>query len=386
MIADKKRVALIIYSCPFHFPPTINAANLLAEQGIDVHLFGIEYPNTYSQTLNKKVKLIYLDKVQTGLKGLTGYFKSIVFLRRYFKKNKIESAIAYDAKAVMPTYIATRLRRIKWVFHQHDFWEKPKGLWEKFLWITEAKLASYASFVSFPQYERSLHFKEMAGLKEFPVIAFNGPRKNWIDITIGPDPVITELRRKFDYILIYQGGWSAYFGLERIFDALAACCTNTALIMLGEEREKGVRDRYDSYLQKLGIRERVYLAEKYISYDSLPGFTNYADAAIAILTGENDDAPFNNRYLIGASNKITEYIACGLPVLIQDSAPNRRFIEQYPIGILVDSNDKKAFAMAIDELLKDKERRHQLAIHNKNLFEEELNFDNQFRKISEKLL
>lgn len=374
-------IALLIYSSPFHYPPTINAANILAEKGMDVHLIGIENKDNWSQELHTDIKLIYLSDNQTGFKGIIKYFKSILFLKKYIRENKITTVIGYDAKTVLPLFLNSRLKKLKWIFHQHDFWEKPKGIWEVFLWKIERRLSKYADYVSFPQTERAAFFKKAAHLREMPVIVFNGPRLNWLEMTAEPDRVIADLKRKFDYVLIYQGGWSVYFGLERLFDALAICKTNTALVMLGEERETGLREEYVAYLDKLGIRDQVYLAEKYIPYEKLPGFTLYVDAAIGKLTGEHDKAPFNDRFLIGAANKITEYIACGLPVILQDSSSNLKFLNKYPIGITTDTNNKFSFAKTIDELLRDKVQRDIFSKRNKNIFHTELNFDTQFNKI-----
>jgi glycosyltransferase involved in cell wall biosynthesis len=381
MNPNTRKVALLIYNCPFHFPPTINAANILSEKGYEVHLIGLKNQDNWSQQLNKNVKTVYLGTMRTGLQGLLQYVKGVFSVRKYLRRNKINVLVGYDAKSVLPGYIATRFSKISWVFHQHDYWEFPKGPWEKFLWSTERKLTKYADTVSFPQTQRAEFFKKTAGLKQMPLIVYNGPRKNWLDNTVGQSDVVTQMRSRFKYVLIYQGGWSVYFGLERIFDALAICKTNTCLIMLGEEREHGVRDSYIKYLEQLGIEDKVYLAEKYIPYEALPGYTKYADAAIGKLTGEEDNAPFNDKFLIGAANKITEYVACGLPVLLQESGSNRSFLERYPIGIMTNTNDKVLFAAAIDDLMMDETKRKKIANNNKDIFLKELNFDNQFQKI-----
>jgi len=374
-------ILLLIYSNPFHFQPTINAANILYEHGMDVHLIGIENKDNWNQDIHEGVKVKYMSGKQTGIRGILKYFKSIFFLWKYIRNNEIKTVIGYDAKTVFPLFLNSRVLKLNWFFHQHDFWEKPKGIWEKLLWKSERRFARYANHVSFPQFERAVYFKQVARLKEMPIIIFNGPRRKWLKGIIEPSKIVVEYKKKFDYLLIYQGSWSSYFGLEKLFDALAICKTNTALIMLGEEREIGLRKQYIEYLHKLGIADRVYLAEKYIHYEELPSFTLYADAAIGKLTGENDDAPFNDRFLIGAANKITEYIACGLPVILQESVSNLSFLEKYQIGITTDTNNKILFAKTIDELLTNNKLRENFKNENKRIFQNELNFDYQFQKI-----
>lgn len=379
--SKSKSILLLIYSDPLHFPPTINAANILAEKGNKVYLVGYENTDNWSQVLNSSVFFESLGYPKKRLYSVVAFIKSIFFLRKFLQKHKIVWLISYDAKSVLPSFIATLFTKTKWIYHQHDFWEHPHGLWEKFIWTTERKLTRYANHVSFPQAQRALIFKKIASLKREPIIVFNGPRKGWLELVADESKIIKEYRQKFSYLLIYQGGWSKYFVLERLFDAIALCKLNVGLILLGEEREKGVRDYYIQYLQNLGISDRVFLASKYIPYEELPGYTKYCDLAIAKLTGDSDEAPFNDRYLIGAANKITEYIACGLPIILQQSEPNRLFLERYPIAIMTNTNDKIAFANTIDEILLNEVKRKDMAQKNKEIFRNELNFDDQFDKI-----
>ena len=375
------RVALFIYSCPFQFPPVIHAANILAEQGLPTHLIGVRYKVTYEQKLSGNVGLYFAAPNATGVKGMVQYLLAFLRLRNYLKKEQITVLISYDAKSVLPAWFATRFTNTKWYYHQHDFWERPASISEKLIWKSEYRLARKANKISFPQIERAEIFKARAGLNTMPVIVHNGPRLNWQREEPLIHPVMEQFKNKFRYVLIYQGGWAAHFALERIFDALALCKQDVCLIMLGEERKPGVRNSYINHLAKLGLSNRVYLAESYLPYDELPRFTKFADAAIGILTREEDEAPVNNRYLVGASNKICEYVAFGLPVLLENSAPNRRFFDRYPIGLLVNSTDSAAFAKKIDGLLSDHVKRNQIAAYNRRLFAEELNFDTQFRKL-----
>ena len=382
-ITERKNIALVIYADPFHFPPTINAANILAEQGFNVYLIGYDNSDNWSQHLDPKVIPKSLGPVKTGFLSLVQYIRSIIFLRKFLKANNIEWVIGYDAKSVLPVYLAAWKRKTKWIYHQHDFWELPVGWWQKFLWSSERKLAKHADFVSFPQLQRAEYFQQVAGLPTLPIIIFNGPRKQWLDEGCCEDEILSGLRKKFKFLLIYQGGWSTHFKLERLFDAIKVAPDDIGLVMLGEEREQGLRNHYVEYLESHGIRERVYLAEKYIPYEKLTGFTKFCDAAIGKLTGDDDQAPFNDRYLIGAANKITEYIACGLPVILQESAPNKLFLKKYPVGILVETTDRIKFATALTELLRDNNKIESIKFANKKLFLEELNFDHQFQPVLE---
>ena len=55
----KKKIALLCSADPNIFPPTINAANILDENGYDVTIYGIKQDTGESIKINKNVDIIY---------------------------------------------------------------------------------------------------------------------------------------------------------------------------------------------------------------------------------------------------------------------------------------------------------------------------------------
>ena len=59
----------------------------------------------------------------------------------------------------------------------------------------------------------------------------------------------------------------------------------------------------------------------------------------------------NNRYISTASNKIMEYMAAGVPVVVSDTPEMRRFIAEYRCGVTADEADPTAIARAVNRVL-----------------------------------
>jgi glycosyltransferase involved in cell wall biosynthesis len=384
MLSSSKKIGMLILSDPHIYPPTMNAANILAEEGHRVFIYGVKSHKSKEHVkLNPSVQLIYLSDTKTGLGGIQTYLKAYIQLLVESIRNKFDWIIAYDASAVGPAFFASKLKGSKWIYHQHDFWQNPIGLWQKFLHKLEYKLGSRADIVSFPQEERAKIFREKSKMKNLPLIVYNGPRLKWAEgVPISSQP-LQALKERFKHILIYQGGISKYFGFENLIRSINFCKSTFAIVFIGKELETGMKEELSQLALKNGVDERVVFLESLVEYDQLPSITGMADIGIAKLTNDETNAPFNDRFLAGASNKLTEYMAMGLPIISADTEDNRKFFLPDQIGVLCDTNVPRNIAATIDKLLGDEHYRHYLSEINRKNFADKYNYDLQFRKILE---
>jgi glycosyltransferase involved in cell wall biosynthesis len=382
--ARNKAIGLVIYSDPNIFPPTINAANILQEQGWQVYLYGIRYPRTPEKMhLHKNVKLVYVAEHATGWRNFASYLKMFfAVIRLAFKTNIL---IGYDAAAVLPAGLASKLSGKKWVYHQHDYFEFPKTTFQRLILRAEHKLGSRADLVVFPQEQRAEIFYKKNRMQKYPLIVFNGPRKSWIQHLPPMHPSLQRIRKAYKFLLVYQGGWSKYFGIENLVNAVKQCHSDVGVVFLGKELEPGIKQFYKDMIAGAGMQGQFEFIEFLPNHEDLPSVTGYCDLGIAKLTNDKDKAPLNDKFLIGASNKITEYLACGLPVITSHSLANEFFFNHYPIGRMCDVENSRQFADTIDALLGNPDELNRIKENNKILFSEKLNYDDQFSPLLQKL-
>jgi glycosyltransferase involved in cell wall biosynthesis len=380
-LGKAKSIALFVYSEPQTYPPTINAANILAEKGYQVYLYGIKYDTKDKVALHPDIKMHYWGKQEVGIKNVLKYASIYFRLLKDSIKYQFGWMIAYDAFAVGPAYFVAKLRNIKWVYHQHDWWEQPIGVFQKWVSEKEFQWGSKATVVSFPQEHRAKLFQEKTGMKNLPLIVYNGPRLSWIAKQPVIHPELAKIKKSFNQVLIYQGGLSVYFSLENLIRALPMVHAKVAILFLG----RALDDRIEQLLQEIAGKEKVadqiFYWHEYVGYDDLPDITSFCDIGITKLTHNDMFAPVNDRFIAGASNKIAEYMAAGLPIISSDTDDNKQFYCKHEIGLLCDTTRPEAIANAINQLLGNKEVAMAMATRNRENFIKEYNFDFQFNKI-----
>lgn len=85
-------------------------------------------------------------------------------------------------------------------------------------------------------------------------------------------------------------------------------------------------------------------------------------------------------FKLSVSNKIFEYAAAGLPVIMSDIPEHRYLNEKYEFGIILEDNSPEAFAKAALKLYSDKDFYNKCA-QNARRLSNELNWENEFKKI-----
>ena len=144
------------------------------------------------------------------------------------------------------------------------------------------------------------------------------------------------------FILLYQGGVGPSRYLEPIIKAMADVPNGIFII-----RGPGIssyRKEYEKLAHSFGIRERIFCL------DPVPSNRVVIEAAGAdagIWTLQN----LCKNFRFALPNKIFEYLAAGLPVLVADYPEARKLVDGYGVGLCFDPDSPKSIAEAINELI-----------------------------------
>lgn len=356
------------------YPPTVNAMNILAEKGWKVTVFNlIEHERNIDKHLHETINVRHIGRLQPGIRNVLNFIKAFFMIFFHCLTNRPKWILSYDGISVFASFMTAKILRIKWAYHQHDYWDPTTG-WLKFPRWCEMNLARYADSISFPQQERANIFKTTASVKKDILLVFNGPRTTWAK-GVEPAELFKDLKKKGYNILIYQGGWARRFLIQNIIKALPQL-DNVFFIILGKRLGENIKEYYESVAAECGVTDRVFLKEN-VPYFEIPSYTAYSDIGVAKMTFDKSDT-INNLLLVGASNKLMEYYACGLPVLGPQTEINKHFIEKEGRGHVCDPDSPDDIANAVRKLLENKEK---FAQKNLKDFEEKLNFDIQFDKL-----
>jgi glycosyltransferase involved in cell wall biosynthesis len=373
------KIDIIILSDPDYYPPTINAANILAERGHEVRLIGIRYPLAQRQKLHPSIRRTDYGSHRTGLRNVLQYFS--IYCRYFFRmgSNRPDWIIAYDSMSVGPVRMAAGFFKVRWVFHNHDLLINPAG-WYKLIGTIERRWAKRATIVSFPQEDRAKGFMEIAGLRSFPQIVYNGPRKSWSEIKLEAHPALKRWVSEGKFIVLYQGQFSKYFNLHVLIKSFSLTSDKTVLCFIGRELEPGLIAEYQQIIKSHNLEDRVKILSS-VPYDEVPSVTGVCHLGVAKL-GMNKNIPFNDYYLTGASNKVSEYLAFGLPVLMADTEVNREFYTKHGMAVFANGDSFEDVASAIDNLAGDMAGRYkELRMSAERAGRDVFNYDIQFHKI-----
>lgn len=129
-----------------------------------------------------------------------------------------------------------------------------------------------------------------------------------------------------DIILIYQGGFSPYRGLDLIIKVMSSLPEKYKLVLIGS----GIlKDELKNLVSELNLEQRVFFHEQ-VPSEELINYTIQADIGLVMY----EKVSKNNYY--STPNKIFEYIQAGIPAVSSNHPGKSVIINKYKTGVLVE--------------------------------------------------
>ncbi len=173
------------------------------------------------------------------------------------------------------------------------------------------------------------------------------------------------------HYLIFLGSFYPHHGIHRIlriFKEVKKNLPDARLIMVGAGYLLGSAM---SFTESLGLASHVDFVGE-VKYEKAPDYINAADAGIYLLAGVGK---INGRSAL----KLYEYLACGRPVIADESY--RDFVGNNNVGIVVPEDDSKLAADAIIGLLKDSALMNTMGQNGRRLVVDSFTWEITARKI-----
>jgi glycosyltransferase involved in cell wall biosynthesis len=309
-----KRILYLQFTNPANYPPLEHSSRILAGQGWDVLFLGtaalrasdLQF-RSCSQIQVKKMPLA------TGARQKIQYACFFVWALYWTFRWRPRWIYASDPLACPIVWLMQKLFGVRVLYHEHDSpsLAQPQSAFMRAVVACRNKLAREAALCVLPQADRLRHFTETTNRAGPTVCVWNCPsRKEAQHGAVAP--------KDMPLILYYHGS----IGRSRL--------PPTVLIAAMRFR-RAVRLRIAGYetVGSIGyVRELMSLAEKQgLSdiIDVLGTITLRRDmlrsalqshVGLSLMPKEADDS--NLRYMVGASNKPFDYMACGLPLLVSN--------------------------------------------------------------------
>jgi len=200
--------------------------------------------------------------------------------------------------------------------------------------------------------------------------------RNIPDRSREPSRTYPPLRQQYSipdsqFALLWQGGVGPSRMIEPVVEALAHApgCT---LVIRGPEIET-YGPGYATIAARIGASDRLILAPAVPSRDVVAAGRG-ADAGVWTLPN------LCKNFTYALPNKIFEYMASGLPVVVAHYPEAKRLVETHEVGLDFDPYDPRSIAAAINRLSEDKPLRDRLAA-NTGAALTRLDADAEWRKL-----
>lgn len=370
-------IVITIYSHPEFYPPTLNLIDELSVKFDKIYVLSRnvsdskwKYPHNSNLILiGKKMGIRDSEKVNYFSK-LISFFSYTFSLWKLCFFNTPKYIILCDPIPTLSFYLISPFlsKSIKIWYHNHDvleFQNVKKFSISWFSHFSEKALFNKLAIFTLPSEERTKHF---------PVNLFgkyyflpNYPRVQYYSKFKKATSNVSEIR------LLFQGTISPGHGLEQIIDSLAMSINNKKLVLV----IKGSCS--ESYKADLLLRAKNNNVIKHLEfqnfshYSEIPKLMSRCQIGIGIYTSRN----VNHMTSGTASNKIFEYAAMGLPVLLFDNKYFNNHFLKYKFCAFTNLHQT-------DILEKIKYLDDNFDYFSSNALEKfnsELNYENYFKKI-----
>jgi glycosyltransferase involved in cell wall biosynthesis len=366
----------IFFNDPDTYPPIVNSVRELSRYGYSQRLFVRATNRSWNVRYPESAEIVRLGSRFSPPLEFCSFF--VQAWRRSSKK--VSLLIGSDMHGFAVAHALSIRYRKPLVYYCHEYSSRSNRLplGSSIVRIYEQQFAKCADLVIAPDADRAAAMKEGLGLHALPLIVPNAPLARLGGSGEGLHEAIARQGKRFDRILLRQGRIGAGHAIEVTIKSIPLWESKTwGFVVIGPGEGE-----YARQVQELAAQLKVsdqFVILPPVSYDDLARVTPGADLGHGLYEPIN----FTNQYYATSSNKIMEYLAAGVPLLVDDVPPLRRIIEQHNCGVLADVKSPESIAKQVNSILGSPETMREMRASAIAAFESAFCFRNQFTKVKD---
>lgn len=272
---------------------------------------------------------------------------------------------ANDLETLLPAYYAAKKIKCKIIYDSHEIFVGNLGISENIIkrlfWnFVEHKLIKKADAVVCVSNAAADYLADKYNIKK-PMVITNCCNKQVINNN-------TKKSEKFE--ILNHGKFYTGRGFELMLKSAQITDNKDIMYVL---RGIGTLERMLKQYTENNNIQNVTFKSPVKSYE-LISYAQKSHVGLAITI------PINTNYRLSVSNRIFEYTAAGLPVIMSDIPEHRYLNDKYNFGIILKENTPEALKEAVLLLYENKEL---YSIYSKNALTmaNEINWENEFKKL-----
>jgi glycosyltransferase involved in cell wall biosynthesis len=252
---------------------------------------------------------------------------------------------ANDIATLIPGYLAARLSGARLVYDTHEYAvgvPYRKAVWAWLAATIERLLIRRCDAVITVSDGIAERLQSRYGLARRPSVVRNVP-------DLPPPGEAPDLRESMGIgdapLVLHQGAVAEGRGGGNLVRAVARM-DSTHLLFLGADG--AFADRLRTLGREIGLESRLHFHPP-VRLNELLSYTKQADVGVSLL----QDTCENHR--LALPNKLFEYLAAGLPVVVSDLPEMRRMVSERQVGWVTDPGDPADIARVLGEAARSRD-------------------------------
>ncbi len=366
------------YNDPDLYPPIVNAIRLLCQAGFSVELFCRETGGPHGISYPPEARIVRLDH-----RGRGSWAQFFAFVREATGRARIDTGFfwGHDMHGFLTARLAAWRRRRPLVYHCHDYADPG--------WMTagihvvhafERCFARTADAVVIPDAGRAEVIAKDLRLRRAPLVAANAPILTPLVRRHALREALHARGHRFDKIVFRQGKIGRGHAIEATIRSMPLWRRpDWGFVVMGLSDEGYLKSLHE-LARELGVADRFVVLPA-VKYDEILHFTPDADVGHALY----EQIHVNNVHIGTASNKVMEYLAAGVPLLVSPNAKLKQLVADGNCGVWADERDPASIAQGINTLLADAKTQERMGRAARKTFEADYCYDRQFAPVLERM-
>ena len=372
----RHRIVYIQYTNPAGYPPLQHSSEILADSGWEVLFLGTTAIGTDALRFPPHERILFhqLQFQPAGWRQKAHYAWFHVWCCWWLIRWRPSWVYASDIFAAPLAWFTAAVLRIPTIFHEHDSPDSSEaGMFFRFCLWARRRCARRATLCILPNARRAEAFCAETGARMAPLVVWNCPSLREVRPARGlPDG--SRLR------LLYHGSLGPSLIPLSAVDMLALVPEAVSLTVVGYETigTQGYSDELRRRAAEVGVSHRLTVMPP-VSRQPLLDICSQHDVGLAMMPLETRD--FNQQTLVGASNKVFDYMACGLALLVSNLPEWEHAYVRPGYGLACNPTSPESIAANVRRLLEDPAYRQAMGERGRQRILEDCNYEHRFRPV-----
>jgi glycosyltransferase involved in cell wall biosynthesis len=371
-----KRILYIQYTNPSAYPPLEHSSRLLAAEGWQVLFLGISMSgmDNLKFPFHPNITVKQLPFCPPGWRQKVHYFWFCLWTIFWTIRWRPQWLYISDLLACLVSMPLSFFPRLRLIYHEHDSPNTVrKSIFLKLCLAARNQLVPRVAFCILPNQKRAHIFDKVVGNPSTSLCVWNCPSLEEVS------PIRLPWERKVLWVLFHGSIVPDRLPLT-VLHALSKLPDCVNLRVIGYQTIG-----YPNYLQELKeTAENLNIIDRIDFINAVPrrkllAWCQQSDVGLAFMPSSTED--INMNYMVGASNKPFDYLACGVPMLVSDLPDWNQLYVEPGYGLAVNPEDSWSIANGLQWYLSHPDKIREMGEMGRKRIIEEWNYEKQFSSV-----